>query len=308
MNVIDLKKGVSIIVPCARPDEHLGKLLDSIYNQKDLSQGFIEIILVFNGYNEFILDTFTDKLNKLKNRHQVRLLYNSISSAAAARNMGLRASTKEYICFCDDDDWIGTHYINKLYKIAESSNIAFAPIVDVNIDGKQEPREDINEFLKSSRPDDLLLYSRALTINACKLIPTIYAKEVCFDETLLSGEDVVYFCEYVSKFRPSFAHTDTDDKDCSYYRLKTEVSTSRQPMSYEFNVEQRLDVIQKLVQLDTTVLNSFLQSKVNAQMSFLNKYYDENRDSNDSIKKSFDVRGLSKLMFIDNDKFHINLS
>ncbi|OLF37502.1 glycosyltransferase family 2 protein [Psychrobacter sp. Cmf 22.2] len=302
----DFREGVSIIVPCARPNEHLGRLLDSIYNQKGLNQDFIEVILVFNGYNEFIIEGFTDKLEKLKSKQQVRLLYNSVGSASKARNIGLEASNKNFICFCDDDDWIGVNYINELYKITDLSNIAFAPIVDVSMDGRKESREDINRFLKSDNPNDLSLYSRALTLNACKLIPAIYAKEVNFDESLMSGEDVVYFCEYVSRFRPSFAHA--DNSGCYYYRLKTEDSTSRQSMSYEFNVEQRLDVINKLVDLATADLNDFFQSKINAQLSFLNKYFIQNSNSLSNIRKSFESRSLSNLMMFKNDRFYINLS
>lgn len=302
----DFKEGVSIIVPCARPNEYVGRLLDSIYNQQGLNQDFIEVILVFNGYNEFIIENFTDKLEKLKTKHQVRLLYNSVGSASKARNIGLEASTKEFICFCDDDDWIGVSYINELYKITDISNIVFAPIVDVSMDGKKESREDINRFLKSDNSNDLSLYSRAITLNACKLIPTIYAKKVNFDEALTSGEDVVYFCEYVSRFRPSFSHV--DNSDCYYYRLKTKDSTSRQSMSYEFNVEQRLDVIKKLVDLATADLNDFFQSKINAQLSFLNKYFIQNSKSLSSIRKSFESRSLSDLMVFKNDRFYINLS
>ncbi|WP_413189802.1 glycosyltransferase family 2 protein [Psychrobacter sp. AT9] len=302
----DFKEGVSIIVPCTRPNEYLGKLLDSIYNQQGLNQDFIEVILVFNGYNEFIIEKFTDKLEKLKTKHQVRLLYNSVGSASKARNIGLEASTRSFICFCDDDDWIGVNYINNLYKVSDLSNIAFAPIIDVSMDGKKESREDINRFLKSDNSNDLSLYSRALTLNACKLIPTIYAKKVNFDEALMSGEDVVYFCEYVSRFRPSFAHV--NNGGCYYYRLKTKDSTSRQSMSYEFNVEQRLDVIKKLVDLATADLNNFFQSKINAQLSFLNKYFIKNSNSLSSIRKSFESRSLSDLTMFKNDRFYINLS
>lgn len=302
----NFKEGVSIIVPCSRPNEHLGRLLDSIYNQQGMNHDFVEVILVFNGYNEFIIERFTDKLEKLKSKQQVRLLYNSVGSASKARNIGLEASTRDFICFCDDDDWIGVNYINELCKIVDFSNIAFSPIVDMSMDGKKESRKDINEFLKSDNPNDLALYSRALTLNACKMIPAIHAKEIHFDEALMSGEDVVYFCEYVSRFRPSFAHA--DNGDCYYYRLKTKDSTSRQSMSYEFNVEQRLDVIKKLVDLTTVDLNDFFQSKINAQLSFLNKYFTQHLDSLNSIQKSFESRSLSNLMMFKNDRFYINLS
>lgn len=302
----NFKKGVSIIIPCARPNEHLSNLLDSIYRQRELSKDFLEVILIFNGHTEFIIDRFADKLNKLKTKHKVRLFYSSVGSASKARNIGLEVSTKDLICFCDDDDWIGVNYISELYKIANTSNIAFAPIIDVSMDGQRDLREDINEFLKSNGPNDLPLYSRALTLNACKLIPAIYAKEIRFDENLMSGEDVVYFCEYLNRFLPRFVHT--NHNDCCYYRLKTENSTSRQPVSYDFNVEQRLDVIKKLVVLNSDTLNNFIQSKVNAQLSFLNNYFSQNPNTINSIQESFKSRDLSDLVVIRNGKFYINLS
>ena len=190
--------------------------------------------------------------------------------------------------------------------MADSSNIVFAPIVDVSVEGKKDYREDINEFLKAKSTNALSLYSKAITINACKLIPAVNAKQILFDESLKSGEDVVYFCEYINRFRPGFAHV--NNLDSRYYRLKTANSTSRQSMSYDFNVEQRLDVIKRLVDISSFDIIGFFQSKVNAQLSFLNKYYDKNPSSLNRIEESFYYRDLSKLMFIKDSRFYINLS
>ncbi len=306
MNSKNLKLGVSIIIPCARPNEYLVRLLDSIYSQTNVLNGFIEIILVFNGDRDFLVEMIANQLNRLQTRQSVRLLYNSLGNASVARNMGIEASSREFLCFCDDDDWIGDAYISELYKMADSSSIAFAPIVDVSVEGQKDYREDINEFLLAKSPNALSLYSKAITINACKLIPAVNAKQILFDESLKSGEDVVYFCEYINRFRPGFTHVDS--LDSRYYRLKTANSTSRQSMSYDFNVEQRLDVIKRLVDISSFDIIGFFQSKVNAQLSFLNKYYDKNPSSLNRIKESFYHRDLSKLTLIKDSKFYINLS
>lgn len=304
MNDDSLKKGISIVIPCSRPNEHLAKLLDSIYNQEGLNRDLIEVILVFNGHFEFKINEFVDILERLKKKFETRLLYHSNGSASKARNIGIQACSKEFICFCDDDDWIGSNYIKSLYEVADFSNIAFVPIVDVKMDGTKKFRKDINEFIHSSSNNDLTLYSRALTINASKLIPSFNAKKINFDDSLKSGEDVVYFCEYLSRFRPKLIFT--VEEDCYYYRLQTEDSISRKPVSYEFNVEQRLDVIERLLKMDTTGLKDFFQSKVNAQLSFLNNYLGRNLDDLNRIEQSFQARGLSPSVV--NNKFYINLS
>ncbi len=299
-----LKTGVSIIIPSYRPNKYLARLLESITNQKRLGDSFLEVIVIINGRNSFEVEVLNQQIDRLKEKHQVRVLYNSDGNVSKARNLGIGASSREFITFCDDDDWIGSKYIAELYKIAEHTNIACAPIVNITNDNK-DYNSLVNTFLDTSLENKLGAYSRVITLSACKLLPTENVKTIKFDEKLVSGEDIVYFSSYVSKFKPQFVHV--EGKDSYYHRFVTDTSVSRQLLSYDFNVEQRLDVIERLVKIDSEYIG-WLQTKVDGQLSFINKYYASHPESVNRIRGAFSKRSLAKLVTIKNDKFNLHLS
>lgn len=303
MKESNLSEGVSVVIPSIRPNHYLSRLLKSIEEQKALPNDFLEVIIVINGKEAFDVNSVEKEIEKLSIKHSVRVLYNSIGSVSKARNLGIEASSREFITFCDDDDWLGSKYIAELYKIANHNSIACAPMINVSTDGESF-NKNMNTFLDESREDKLEAYSRVITISACKLLPTKVVKKVFFDESLLSGEDVVYFSDYMSRFEPELIHVKDDNS--YYYRYISENSVSRQPISFDFNVDQRLDVIQRLVQSNSKHINWY-QKIVNGQLSFVNKYYVSHPESENRIKGAFNKRGLGRLMKFHNNIFSLNL-
>ena len=303
MNESKLKEGISIVIPSFRPNHYLSRLLSSIEAQEDLPENFLEVIIVINGKEAFDVTSVAKEVEILSTKHIVRVLYNSIGSVSKARNIGIDASSREFITFCDDDDWIGSRYLCELYKVANNQSIACAPMINVSIDGESF-NKNINTFLDESRADKLEAYSRVITISACKLLPTKTVKQIYFDEHLLSGEDVVYFSSYMSKFSPKLVNVKNENS--FYYRYVTEKSVSRQPVSFDFNVDQRLDVIQRLVQSSSKEIDWY-QRIINGQLSFVNKYYANHPESENRIKGAFNKRGLGRLMSSHNNTFSINL-
>lgn len=91
---------ISIIVPIYQVEKYIRQCVDSIIAQtyKD-----IEIILVDDGSPDNcpqICDEYAEKDDRVKVIHQEN------KGLIEARKSGLRASTGEYVCFVDSDDWI----------------------------------------------------------------------------------------------------------------------------------------------------------------------------------------------------------
>src|SRR4029077_8140490 len=75
--------------------------------------------------------------------------------------------------------------------------------------------------------------------------PTDVARSLMFDESLRSGEDLVYWFDVASRLRFQLA---VSDADATYFRAHRTGTVSRQDPSYDFLVRQRLDVIERLAQ------------------------------------------------------------
>nr|MBQ4458053.1 glycosyltransferase [Clostridia bacterium] len=100
----DVRKGpehvISIIVPVYKVEPFLSKCVDSIINQ---SYTALEIILIDDGSPDScgeICDQYA------KQDKRVKVFHTENQGLSAARNIGLREATGDYIGFVDSDDWI----------------------------------------------------------------------------------------------------------------------------------------------------------------------------------------------------------
>lgn len=91
---------ISIIVPIYKVERFINKCIDSILSQtyKDL-----EIILVDDGSPDHcpsICDEYAEADSRIK------VIHKKNGGLICARKSGLKASSGEYVCFVDGDDWI----------------------------------------------------------------------------------------------------------------------------------------------------------------------------------------------------------
>ena len=105
---------VSVIIPVYNVEKYLSQCLDSVVNQtlKD-----IEIICIDDGSTDNsleILKTYAQKDSRIK------ILTQQNSGAGAARNLGLKKASGQYLYFMDSDDFISAELVEKMYsKIRE---------------------------------------------------------------------------------------------------------------------------------------------------------------------------------------------
>lgn len=275
----DLRPGVSVIVPSHQGRDHIGRCLRSLAIQT-LDRDLFEIIVVLNGKPDgtrAVLDGLCREQPDLDIRiHEV-----AEASASRARNMGVATASRIHTTFVDDDDSVSPAFLETLLTHAAPGVVPLAHIVDVNGAGHVDPATRINtQTLRfTGRTVHPAQVPRAVGFNACKLIPTRSARTVLYDTDLHSGVDVVFFMSLL-------AHRDfhlyvcpvesgPQARNAVYYRQLRPNSMSRQPLSFDFHVTGRMEIITRL---DTLIARCddrrrlVLQHGINAQVSFINRY------------------------------------
>ena len=117
---------VSVIVPVFNASKYISKTLDSIINQDFDSY---EIIVVDDGSTDNSLEIINETLANTDIPHQI--IHQENSGVSVARNVGIDASTGDYLVFIDADDHVTPNHISTLYN-GESD---FSLILYVKEDG-----------------------------------------------------------------------------------------------------------------------------------------------------------------------------
>lgn len=112
---------VSVVIPVFNTSKYLKRCLDSVCNQ---TLPDIEIICVNDCSTDnslSILKEYSQKDSRIK-----IIDLNKNKGAAAARNIGIKAATGQFIAFVDSDDLIDLNFYEKLYTqaIAQGADVA----------------------------------------------------------------------------------------------------------------------------------------------------------------------------------------
>ena len=136
---------ISVIVPVYKVEPYLQQCVDSILNQtyRDL-----EVLLIDDGSPDRCGE-ICDEYERQDKR--VRVFHTENRGLSAARNLGLREATGEYIGFVDSDDWIDPDMYDVLLKRLEETG------ADICVCG--------------------FWYEYASTIKECKLQEAVYSAE-----------------------------------------------------------------------------------------------------------------------------------
>ena len=284
------KKGISIILPTHKGQDTIYRVLSSLAKQ-DISFKLFEIIIIINGEKdntENIIHAFSTDYPDLN----ISIITLDESGASLARNRGIEEASYRYTVLIDDDDSVSANYLSSMYNLASENTIVFSQIINIDDDIIDSSNIINMQILKAPIHvnDPFKECPSILTLNACKLIPTQYMKQIKFNTALKSGEDVVYFSELLSKF--SFKYNIA--KEAIYFRFLQHNSVSRQGLSFEFNIIGRLLVISDIQKSmnntsKTSVLN-YLQQLIYSQISFMNAYLREYPEKYQTVIKEIEKR------------------
>lgn len=240
----ELNKGVTVLVPTYKAERFISKFLDSMKKQT-LDYSLFEVLFVINGERDNTENMIEDFV-KENSEMNIRVI-ESEPGATTARNKGIDELNREYVTFIDVDDFVSPGYLKITYEYAAPNRIVIGNYFDID-----ENTGEISEtyFTKSLKkfsgvinPYDVSQGSLLIATN--KVMPTKYIKTVKFNPDLRSGDDHAYFCELYSKYDFEFFVVE-NEWDATYYRLVVSNSVSRQGLSYDFNIIQRLEAMKEI--------------------------------------------------------------
>ena len=99
---------ISIIVPVYRTQEYLGRCVDSLVKQ---TYRETEIVLVDDGSPDKCPKICDDYGERDK---RIRVVHKENGGLVSAWQAGVKASTGEYLCFVDSDDWVEWDMLEKM--------------------------------------------------------------------------------------------------------------------------------------------------------------------------------------------------
>lgn len=214
---------ISVIVPTWEPEDYFYELLNSLKRQS-LNCEQYEILIVFNNTSNEKVKIFKKYIED--NFSNARIFSLPEPGVSHARNIGLKASFGDYICFLDDDDIVSENYLENLYSLRCENSI----IVSNFFSFKKicEPRDEYLT-LKSRFFSKNIIQYRSYFSNVCgKLIPRSMIEGFEFNESLKNGEDALFM--YSISFRVK--NIVSTEVDTIYYRRLRENSASRKKRNF----------------------------------------------------------------------------
>ena len=111
---------VSVIVPVYNVEQYLPKCIESISSQTYKN---LEILLIDDGS--------TDSSGKIcddvaKENKAIKVLHTQNRGISSTRNLGIKHSSADYICFIDSDDYVLKDYVSYLKDLLFNSNADMA--------------------------------------------------------------------------------------------------------------------------------------------------------------------------------------
>lgn len=257
-----IEKKISIVTPCYNVEKYIDRCIKSLVNQT-IGLDLMELIFV----DDASLDTTREKLyawEKLYPDSIMVIVCDENHKQGAARNIGIRCATGEYIGFVDSDDYVEADMYEKLYRIAKENDcdLVSGLFVREEIDGTiamdVEPvenggqlvnifgREGRKKFLKENLPGGVW----------CK----IYRRRMIIENELFFPEDIFYEDNYWGAFMKHAVS--------SYYVLNE--------LCYHYVINEQSTIMQKdsLHHLDRLVIE-LMKVEEYQRRGLFEEYHDE---------------------------------
>ena len=289
-----LESGISVIIATYDGAERIGKVLESLVHQT-LDARRYEIVCVVNGKDNGTLEEIQN-IQKKYPYIELRKFWTERGSAGGARNLGIELARYSRITFVDDDDDVEPRFLEAALKVSSGTNVVLSPIINISPDGVIDADNSLNQRILKLRGQTVPLAEVpwALGFNACKLFPRKYARLAQYNPELPSGEDLVYFAELL-KYPEIKVTVPGNVEDAAYLRYTRDQSVSRQALSFNFAVEQRLACIKALEEVGqevdkyrSTALN---QLKI-AQAGFIGRYVSDHPEDKSKVFDAIERSGI----------------
>ena len=328
---------VSIIIPAYNSEKFIRRCLDSVVNQIYKN---IEIIVVDDASTdntEKIIKEYAEKDNR------IRPFYSSENKGVSfSRNIGLKASTGEYIMFVDSDDELTKDAIRRMVDIANKYNSDYVDSYQIIKYAKNNKEYMFTEFklpkkhlVLGSIENNPKIINMYMYIKG-KLIKKNLINDLLFDESLKIYEDLVFEQTIKSKVRnyvminkPIYVYYEREDSLVNSLGKKHECYLRASKLvkeiykNYDINIKNIVEsmlfqngiftLFTKVIKNNDTLDNNFILSKnYIRELIDLFPNYNENKNINIFIKKfvikiSDDDKELKKYIRKFSKKNYINL-
>lgn len=122
-SIVEVSKGVSVIVCCYNSASRLPKTIEHLTKQITNNIPY-EVIIVDNNCTDTTVVVAQEEWNKFATNANFKIVHETTPGLSAARHKGVEEAQYEYIIFCDDDNWLAESYVAIVYEIlAANPNI-----------------------------------------------------------------------------------------------------------------------------------------------------------------------------------------
>lgn len=222
---------LSVIIPMYNAEKYIKRCIESVYRQ-DLDINNFELLVVNDGSTDNSLEIVKDYLTSYKN---IRFFSQKNSGQGAARNLGIKHATGEYILFLDSDDFLLPQSINKILSIVKHVScdvINFLMEVELPTGNVKESYLYHYDYDKIYSGKELLLRTGINIGSACSSLykRSFILRNNIFFPVDMKHEDVFFSYQiYTFASRVIFTkthayyycwHPDSTDRNKSYENLK----------------------------------------------------------------------------------------
>ncbi|WP_220755680.1 glycosyltransferase family 2 protein, partial [Shewanella sp. KT0246] len=256
---------ISIIIPMYNASEYLLECINSVKAQTE--QDF-ELIIVDDGS--------TDDSVAIVNEHctdlQLKLFQQENAGASAARNVGMKQASGEYICFVDSDDILTPNALKSLYIRAKDtkSDVVIGRRGWI-IDDVYEPNLELDTKLFNQEITNSNVYEYPALLNVIAVHSKLYRRQFLVENDLLfkvgiSSEDFI-FSYQVALLTDDFSTLLTDE--VYYYRKRSGKTKSiTQERLSEFNLNSRFVQMDETYKLSQTEKGKYLLTRDEVRLNF----------------------------------------
>lgn len=232
---------ISVIIPTYAPGKYIEDCLLSLEKQT-LNKTKYEVLIILNGEK----DPYFEYLNQLLRKFSFakEILFTPQKGVSNARNLGLKASSGDNICFIDDDDVISSNYLEELLKDVYPDEIVVSNVLTFKNDIQDTSTDYLSEAYKNKCSETSKFSNRKFFSSAwAKIIPRQVLKDRYFDCSISLGEDSLFMADISNRIR----RIKKAKEDVIYYRRIREASASRKKYSKSVNSATKRLLLKKYI-------------------------------------------------------------
>lgn len=303
---------ISIIMPVYNTEEYLKKSIESILNQTYKEFELIIINDCSKGNADEIIKSYKDKrIRYIKNKTNKGIGYN--------RNLGIKESKGDYICFIDSDDYIREDFLELMYNRCNKDNLDLC-ICDYNYVYDLEKIKKVKlESFQNTNLDETPKLLIDIPLGPCN---KMYKKSMIIDNNINFSEKLKY--EDVSFVASTLFYSKNIgkiDEPLNYFLVHENSETTTRDEKV-FDIFKQLDIVKKIYKNEknlylnelivSIVLNYTIQQRYQIDDEIANKFidyaFDYLKDNNIDYKNSLYLisRPFFK-SFIEKNKFRTKL-